>query len=319
METLLIFGLLKQQNRKKEKHYCCYELEGVGVRYRLGLDLHLRIAPEVRRAGESLDEIPVKDICKDGGIFKQILKEGKGYDRPNDGAVVKVKLIGKPQDDTVFVREDHGDGDELLKVKAEEEQVIEGLDRAVMTIKKGEMALLTIAPKYDFDSLGFQHELVCSILAGLWGIGAGSTILTEKVHTINTTKVANGGAVQLGAILLIFFSFLEKVSGLLASLPQALAASVLCFIWILIMAFGFSIFPYNPMRPKLSISQAVEIATDFNSKQYFVTPSKHFNLQAPKQFLLNLQAIEMEIGGIGRVHSKQACLPSFPHRFQWKE
>lgn len=39
------------------------------------------------------------------------------------------------------------------------EQVIEGLDRAVMTMKKGEVALFTIAPEYAFGTSGSQQEL----------------------------------------------------------------------------------------------------------------------------------------------------------------
>lgn len=39
------------------------------------------------------------------------------------------------------------------------EQVIEGLDRGVMTMKKGEVALLTIAPEYAFGSSESQQEL----------------------------------------------------------------------------------------------------------------------------------------------------------------
>ena len=39
------------------------------------------------------------------------------------------------------------------------EQVIDGLDKAVMTMKKGEVALLTIAPEYAFGSSESQQEL----------------------------------------------------------------------------------------------------------------------------------------------------------------
>ncbi|GMG98392.1 hypothetical protein Nepgr_000232 [Nepenthes gracilis] len=81
---------------------------------------------------------PIRDIYKDGGIFNDVTR----YDRPNDGALVKVKLIGKPQDDIVFVREDHGDGDALIDFRAKE-----GLDRAVMTMKKREMGRLTTVPE----------------------------------------------------------------------------------------------------------------------------------------------------------------------------
>ncbi|XP_047175350.1 nucleobase-ascorbate transporter 11-like [Vigna umbellata] len=89
-------------------------------------------------------------------------------------------------------------------------------------------------------SRGIALEGLCSILAGLWGSGTGSTTLTEKIHTIDTTKVASRRVVELGAAFMILFSFMGKVGALLASIPQALAASVLCFIWALIAALGLS-------------------------------------------------------------------------------
>ena len=39
------------------------------------------------------------------------------------------------------------------------EQVIDGLDRAVMTMKKGEVSLVTIEPEYAFGSTGSKQEL----------------------------------------------------------------------------------------------------------------------------------------------------------------
>lgn len=70
-----------------------------------------------------------------------------------------MKLIGKLQDGTVFLKKGHDDGDELFEFKTDEEQVIDGLDRAVITMKKGEVALLTIAPEYAFGSSESQQEL----------------------------------------------------------------------------------------------------------------------------------------------------------------
>ncbi|XP_040992667.1 peptidyl-prolyl cis-trans isomerase FKBP62 isoform X2 [Juglans microcarpa x Juglans regia] len=101
----------------------------------------------------------VSEITEDKKVIKKILKEGEGYERPNDGAVVKVKLIGKLQDGTVFLKKGHDDGEELFEFKTDDEQVIEGLDRAVMTMKKGEIALLTVAPEYAFGSSQSQQEL----------------------------------------------------------------------------------------------------------------------------------------------------------------
>ncbi|XP_059430242.1 peptidyl-prolyl cis-trans isomerase FKBP62-like [Corylus avellana] len=101
----------------------------------------------------------VSEVTDDKKVIKKILKEGEGYERPSDGAVVRLKLIGKLQDGTVFFKKGHDDGDELLEFKTDDEQVIDGVDRAVMTMKKGEVALLTIAPEYAFGSSESQQEL----------------------------------------------------------------------------------------------------------------------------------------------------------------
>ncbi|GMH30961.1 hypothetical protein Nepgr_032804 [Nepenthes gracilis] len=101
----------------------------------------------------------VSEVTDDKKVIKKILKEGDGYDRPNDGAVVKVKLTGKLQDGTVFLRKGQDDGDELFEFRTDEEQVVEGLDKAVMKMKKGEVALLTVAPEYAFGSTGSQQDL----------------------------------------------------------------------------------------------------------------------------------------------------------------
>ncbi|KAL0459947.1 UNVERIFIED_CONTAM: Peptidyl-prolyl cis-trans isomerase FKBP65 [Sesamum latifolium] len=102
----------------------------------------------------------VSNVTDDKKVVKKILKEGEGYERPNEGAVVKLKLTGKLQDGTVFVKKGHGEAeDDLFEFKTDEEQVIEGLDRAVMTMKKGEEALVTIAPEYAFGSSESKQEL----------------------------------------------------------------------------------------------------------------------------------------------------------------
>ncbi|KAJ0097626.1 hypothetical protein Patl1_28335 [Pistacia atlantica] len=106
-------------------------------------------------------------------------------------------------------------------------------------------------------SRGIALEGFCSILAGLWGSGTGSTTLTENVHTINITKVASRRAVEIGAAFMILFSFvgvrstgidfglLRKIGAILASIPLALAASILCFMWALLVAMGLSTLQYS--------------------------------------------------------------------------
>jgi FK506-binding protein 4/5 len=101
----------------------------------------------------------VTDVTSDKKVIKKILKEGEGYERPNEGAIVKLKIIGKLQDGTVFFEKGRDDEEKLFEFKTDEEQVIDGLDKAVMTMKKGEAAILTIAPEYAFGSSQSQQEL----------------------------------------------------------------------------------------------------------------------------------------------------------------
>jgi FK506-binding protein 4/5 len=84
-------------------------------------------------------------------------KEGEGYERPNEGAVVKVKITGKLQDGTVFSKK--GYDEEPFEFKTDEEEVIDGLDRAVLNMKKGEIALVTIPPEYAFGSTESKQDL----------------------------------------------------------------------------------------------------------------------------------------------------------------
>ncbi|KAK3029397.1 hypothetical protein RJ639_039741 [Escallonia herrerae] len=101
----------------------------------------------------------VSHITDDKKVIKKILKEGEGYEKPNEGAIVTLKLIGKLHDGTVFVKKGHGEEEEPFEFKTDEEQVVDGLDRAVMAMKKGEVAVLTIAPEYGFGSSGSQQDL----------------------------------------------------------------------------------------------------------------------------------------------------------------
>ncbi|CAI9107345.1 OLC1v1006676C1 [Oldenlandia corymbosa var. corymbosa] len=100
----------------------------------------------------------VTNVTDDKKVVKKILKEGEGYEKPNEGAVVKLKITGKLQDGTVFFKKGESEED-LFQFKTDEEQVIDGLDKAVMAMKKGEIALLTIAPEYAFGSTESKQEL----------------------------------------------------------------------------------------------------------------------------------------------------------------
>ncbi|KAJ6401282.1 hypothetical protein OIU84_016653 [Salix udensis] len=100
----------------------------------------------------------VSDVMKDKKVMKKTLKEGEGYERPDEGTVVQVKLIGKLEDGTIFVKKGHEE-EPPFEFKIDEEQVIDGLDRAVKTMKKGEVALVTIQPEYAFGRSESQQDL----------------------------------------------------------------------------------------------------------------------------------------------------------------
>ena len=60
------------------------------------------------------------------------------------------------------------------------EQVIDGLDKAVKTMKKGELAVITIQPEYAFGSSESQQELAV--------VPANSTLYYE-VEMVSFAKV----------------------------------------------------------------------------------------------------------------------------------
>ncbi|XP_020872845.1 nucleobase-ascorbate transporter 11 isoform X2 [Arabidopsis lyrata subsp. lyrata] len=116
---------------------------------------------------------------------------------------------------------------------------------SVGTYHSSSMLVNAKRPTRGIVSRGIALEGFCSLLAGIWGSGTGSTTLTENIHTINITKVASRRALAIGAMFLIVLSFLGKLGAILASIPQALAASVLCFIWALTVALGLSNLRYT--------------------------------------------------------------------------
>ncbi|KAK1409986.1 hypothetical protein QVD17_36517 [Tagetes erecta] len=100
-------------------------------------------------------------------------------------------------------------------------------------------------PTPGIVSRGIGLEGLCSILAGLWGTGTGSTSLTENVHTIAVTKMGSRKAVEVGACVLIILSLIGKVGGFIASIPQVMVAGLLCIMWGMLAALGLSNLRYS--------------------------------------------------------------------------
>ncbi|XP_042509396.1 nucleobase-ascorbate transporter 11 [Macadamia integrifolia] len=141
-------------------------------------------------------------------------------------------------------------------------------------------------PTPGIVSRGIGLEGFCSLLAGLWGTGTGSTTLTENLHTIDITKVASRRAIELGAVLLIFFSFIGKVGAILASIPQALAASLLCFIWALIVALGLSTLQYGQAASFRNITiVGVSLFLSLSIPAYFQQYQPNISFVLPSYFV----------------------------------
>ncbi|WJX78119.1 peptidylprolyl isomerase [Trifolium repens] len=96
----------------------------------------------------------VTDIKGDKKILKKVNKAGEGIDRPNEGSLVKVIYLCKGEDGTIIERK--GSKEEPFEFTAQEEQVYEGLERAIMTMKKEEQALVTINAEYLCDNSNLQ-------------------------------------------------------------------------------------------------------------------------------------------------------------------
>ncbi|KAM9311459.1 peptidyl-prolyl cis-trans isomerase FKBP4 [Gastrophryne carolinensis] len=88
---------------------------------------------------------------EDGGIIRRIRVKGEGYSKPNEGAVVDVKIQGI-HDGRVFdereLQFEVGEGEGL--------GIPPGVEKAIQSMEKGEEAVLTLKPAYGFGSAGYE-------------------------------------------------------------------------------------------------------------------------------------------------------------------
>lgn len=89
---------------------------------------------------------------KNGGVLKQIQKEGPKDDKPFHGDTVFVHYTGYLTDGTKF--DSSVDRGEKFSFKLGEGQVIKGWDEGVKTMNKGEAARLIIKPAFGYGNQG---------------------------------------------------------------------------------------------------------------------------------------------------------------------
>ncbi|KAK4378108.1 hypothetical protein RND71_004404 [Anisodus tanguticus] len=121
-----------------------YYFDGVGLQPNSNLTIHL----------ELLSWKSVVDITGDNKVLKKLIKAGEGYDHPNEGSLARVIYIEKLEDGTVL--ESKGSDEEPFEYVCLEGQLNESLDRAIMTMRKGEEAIVTI----NSDSVLYEIKLV---------------------------------------------------------------------------------------------------------------------------------------------------------------
>ncbi|XP_061366703.1 peptidyl-prolyl cis-trans isomerase FKBP62-like [Gastrolobium bilobum] len=97
---------------------------------------------------ELLSWTSVKDICKDGGLFKKILTEGEKWENPKDPDEVLVKYEARLDDGTLVTKSDG------VEFTVKEGHFCPALSKAVKTMKKGERVILTVKPQYGFGEKG---------------------------------------------------------------------------------------------------------------------------------------------------------------------
>ncbi|KAL6012612.1 hypothetical protein ACLOJK_003101 [Asimina triloba] len=132
-------------------------------------------------------------------------------------------------------------------------------------------------PTPGIVSRGIGLEGFSGILAGLWGTGTGSTTLNESVRTIDITKMANRRVVEIGA---------------------ALAASVLCFTWALVAAWGLSTLQYSQTASSRNI-----IVVGFTLFMSFSVPAYFQQYQPITSVVLPSYYVPFAAASNGPVHT----------------
>ncbi|KAG5586638.1 hypothetical protein H5410_047072 [Solanum commersonii] len=97
---------------------------------------------------ELLSWVSVKDICKDGGIFKKILTKGEKWENPKDLDEVLVKYEAQLEDGSLVGKSDG------MEFTVQEGHFCPAIAKAVKTMKKGEKVQLTVKPQYGFGEKG---------------------------------------------------------------------------------------------------------------------------------------------------------------------
>ncbi|KAK9130939.1 hypothetical protein Sjap_011426 [Stephania japonica] len=160
--------------------HLCPALAAAVVTMRKGEQVILRVEPQYafgnagRPAQDGLSAVPpnaviiitlelvayklLKYITDDKLVIKKITSCGEAFEKPNTGATAQIRYIGKLLDGTIFDKKGH-DGMEPFEFTVDYEQIVEGLDMAVATMKRKEVALIIVGPEYGYGNNETKTEL----------------------------------------------------------------------------------------------------------------------------------------------------------------
>jgi hypothetical protein len=93
------------------------------------------------------------DLQENGGVFKEIIKAGDGWEKPEKGDKVMVHYVGTLEADGQEFDSSRGRGDPFTFTLGQG-QVIKGWDIGVATMKKGELAKFTIKSDFAYGDSG---------------------------------------------------------------------------------------------------------------------------------------------------------------------
>ncbi|KAH9254886.1 hypothetical protein BASA81_007136 [Batrachochytrium salamandrivorans] len=98
------------------------------------------------------------DLTGDGGVMKEIKREGQGA-FPQPGDEIRAHYVGTLQSNGTQFDSSRQRGKEFTFILGQG-QVIQGWDKGFASMKKGELAVLTLDPKYGYGRSGAGGEWV---------------------------------------------------------------------------------------------------------------------------------------------------------------
>ncbi|CAF1389856.1 unnamed protein product [Adineta steineri] len=94
---------------------------------------------------------------KDGGVLKEIIKEGHGDEQPSVNDKVSVHYVGTLLDGTTF--DSSRDRNQKFEFNLGKSEVIKAWDIGVATMKRGEVCRLTCKPEYAYGEGGSGDKI----------------------------------------------------------------------------------------------------------------------------------------------------------------